>query len=159
MRARIVAMFTVPTVEGSAREASRSPAGETAVAGFAENAWVSMARALARVIATSTPFSTETLLSLIASFDKLTRLAKFLRGQRLLHKPDPENVDRRRRISALRTLPKCTSPSAGDTGRTTWTSSRARLRTRSATSPEVCATASARSRSGLAAAIRRGSIW
>jgi hypothetical protein len=77
MRARIVAMFTVPTVEGSAREASRSPAGETAVAGFAENAWVSMARALARVIATPTPFSTETLLSLIASFDKLTRLANF----------------------------------------------------------------------------------
>jgi hypothetical protein len=81
MRARIVAMFTVPTVEGSAREASRSPAGETAVAGFAENAWVSMARALARalarVVATPTPFSTETLLSLIASFDKLTRLANF----------------------------------------------------------------------------------
>jgi hypothetical protein len=70
-------------------------------------------------------------------------VADFRSSRRLLHKPDPENVDRRRRISALRTLPKCTSPSAGDAGRTTWTSSRARLRTRSATSPEVCATASA----------------
>jgi hypothetical protein len=78
MRARIVAMFGVPTVEGSPLLASSSPAGLVAVAGSALKACVSSARALARVIATPTPFSTETLLSLMASLLKLTRFASFL---------------------------------------------------------------------------------